>query len=532
MITVYSDMYYYFKESKTVYSEVTKKWKHLALVRGAEDSIYLDHKLIASASFSIITVNPVFVCSLTLYKISVTFKMLRVWKGALSLSELKQLSYMRLPQGTFNLYTIATFEPFSTFTNTFPVYQYGNSLIDSILTNNTITTVSAGSNPLQCSENEYFAGTKCLKTNVLYIKRDTTPGLVIPIRSQLAENLEWTLETWVYVIQDSSYSKNAIAAIQGDSVKLAVRSSSTNIELDWVYAKVGETKTLSGVFSPNKWNYVAVTSRVELPYYIGEAILNCEGAISVSILYPSVTKEFTKLVLGMDLLDKSSMGRVALKEIRLWKTGNTIEVLKHQMNRRIKHPESDSLLVNYYRIDSDEKEYLEDSGFEGKFSRLRLWNTPHSYLYPIGSSDLTTLMPPNITTPASIGIPPLILCDENSFYSGTRCQKDTSEGEYGYELSNGPFNLPLQNYYLDIEWTFEFWMQIQKISGVDTFILKQICYPSQTGELRLKKSQMSQNLVFSLYQMSGSITFALTPRKWIHYSFMHSIKTGSPCTLR
>ena len=87
--------------------------------------------------------------------------------------------------------------------------------------------------------------------------------------------------------------------------------------------------------------------------------------------------------------------------------------------------------------------------------------------------------------------------------------------------------LPLQSYNLDIEWTFEFWMQIQKISGIDTFIFKQVCYPSKTGEIRLKKSGMSQTLIFYLNQMSGNISFDLTLREWTHYAFIHSIKTGN-----
>ena len=84
------------------------------------------------------------------------------------------------------------------------------------------------------------------------------------------------------------------------------------------------------------------------------------------------------------------------------------------------------------------KKYLEDSGYEGHFTRLRLWNTPHSYQYPADSSDLSTIVPPKVTEPTEVSIPPLVLCDENSFYSGTRCQRDVSEGEFGYELSNGP----------------------------------------------------------------------------------------------
>ena len=230
----------------------------------------------------------------------------------------------------------------------------------------------------------------------------------------------------------------------------------------------------------------------------------------------------------MDRANSALIGKLALKEIRLWSIAFTLDMLAYQMKSQIRQSAEEINLLYYYKIETNSQEELINSAFEGNFETLRLWSTPHNYTIPTSISDVTSL-PPQIVKASSQLIPPLIICDELSYYNSKKgtCEKDQSEYSKTLELSLTPFTIALDTFNYDYDWTMEFWLKIKELSGVDTIIMKQYCIPATTGSITIKKIGISSNLIFYQYGTNQNITFPLIQRKWTHYAFMNSIYSGT-----
>ena len=432
----------------------------------------------------------------------------------------------RLSIGNPGLTTIFSFEPYAICDGCkgFPIYQKSNigniQIYDDTYFPANSYPVSASTNPAKCGTDEYYSGTKCKSTNVLYISRGITPGLVIPIKTRYANNLEWTIELWAFVISDT-----LIASIEGDNCIFSIQSKSGQLSFGLLYGLTGISNQINATFTLNAWHYIVLTARVESPYLTLEAILDSQFSNSTSIILPSVRQNFKYFVLGASRTQNTLTGSVALKEIRLWNIAFSKDMLKNQIRSQIKQSNKEVNLVNYFKIESNSQEELMDSGFEGELLQLKLWNTPHNYSFPISSSDPSTIVPPQIAPAFTLGIPPLIICDENSYYHPKKqtCEKDEEEYSKTLDLSIAQFSIPLDNFYFDYEWTIEFWLLIREISGINTMIIEQYCVPENTGAITFKKVGTSDNLVFYQSNMSQNFVFPQVKRKWVHYAFMNSV---------
>ena len=426
--------------------------------------------------------------------------------------------------GNYGLQTIYSFEAFANcpVCKGFPVYQSPSDNINSVYIDSSspYNTATAISNPMKCNIDEFWAGTSCKPTNVLFISSGYTPGLVIPIKSRLMKNLEWTIETWVYVVVDS-----AIASIEGDSnCMLSIRSTGGQLAFDWLYGSTGIQNAITTGFSLNAWHYVALTARLDTPNYVAEAILDLKYSGISSMIIPSNKPSFKYFVLGTGRSTSTLIGKLALKEIRLWSIAFTKDMLAYQMRNQVRQTSEEINLVFYYKIESDSQEELINSAFEGNYETLKLWSTPRNYTLPSVTSDVT-VVPPQVIKALSQKIIPLIICDEFSYYNskiGT-CEKDYAEYSKSLELSLSQFIIPLDSYNYEYDWTMEFWIKIKEISGVDTAIFRHNCVPACTGAITIKKVGISSNLVFLQSGTNQNITFPLVQRKWVHYAFMNNI---------
>ena len=194
--------------------------------------------------------------------------------------------------GNYGLQTIYSFEPFAQFSTCkgFPIYQTTSDNIDSvysdITTMTSYTSEMAVSSPIKCNNDEYWAGTSCKPTNILMVAQDVTPGLVIPIKTRLSKNMEWTIETWVYVVQDAD---STIASIEGDNnCKLSIRSNHTYLIFDWLYGSTGLESIINTPFTYNTWHYVSLTARLDTPNYVAEASLDLTYSNTSNMIIPSV----------------------------------------------------------------------------------------------------------------------------------------------------------------------------------------------------------------------------------------------------
>ena len=378
-----------------------------------------------------------------------------------------------------------------------------------------------------CKEGLYFAGTECKPNMVLQLKYGSTPGIILSMKSRLIKNFEWTLETWAYVDSTSGKAVASIFVLDGDGTKLSARSSGETLVGEWIYDSMGNQMTIS-TFSTNVWHHVAIVTKLESPYYNAQLFLDGNALTSqtVEIIVKSNVKTFEYLTLGMDRSDYAYMGVVALKEVRVWDVAIDATTLARQMRRQIRRPETEIRLVYYYPIDSTNSECLYDRAFEGDLQDFKLWNTAHTYT--ANGPDPSTIGPPNLKTTFELGLPPLLICDQNSYFSPKKqtCQKDTEESPIGLELSLSPFTIPLTSYKFHVEWTFEFWMLINQIGGVSTSIFSQTCYPSQSGTLSLKKVGVANSLAFMMTDSGYNVTFAQARRGWTHFAFMNDATAG------
>ena len=387
--------------------------------------------------------------------------------------------------------------------------------------------ISSGDNPMVCGPGEYFSGTECKSSTVLHIARASTPGIIIPMKSRFQKNYEWTLETWVYVDSSAGNQIASIISLEGDWTKLAVRRSGTTLVGEFSYDSMGDEMTIPS-FSLDTWHHVALVARLESQYYYGTLFLDCDGstAKAVEIVLKSNVRSYDHLLLGMERADFSYLGKVSLKEVRVWNVALDISTLTHNMRKQIRNPEAEIRLAYYYPLDSTNPENLYDKAFEGDLQDLKLWNTAHTY--KSGTSDPATVVSAKISTTMALGLPGLTICDQNSFYNSRQlvCEKDVEEAPIGLEQSLAPFTIPLTNYYFQMEWTVEFWLLINQISGVGTSIFSQQCYPTQTGTLSLKKVGTSSNLSFSLTGTGFNLIFPQQKHQWTHYAFANDVSTG------
>ncbi len=403
---------------------------------------------------------------------------------------------------------------------------------------NTITESSGytSDSPLPCDVDMHFTGTRCVKTKFLYIGRistgDTykkTPGVIIPIKSRCTSGMEWTIEAWVYIIYASPISpKTAIFSIEGPRTRLAASVESSTLTLRWTYGLSGNTLSLAAsTFSTGSWHYVALSSRLEYPFYVAELLQDdLYNGIS-KMISPNVKEAYTFFVLGMATDNKGYLGAIALKEVKLWNVGNIRENLLMKMRRQAKT--NDASLLYYFKCDSQDetnKDEIIDSSFEGENTVMRLYATPHNYSSIPVTSDDTDITSPTIYEAGKYSVPPLIICDENSFYTTStniaHCERDKEEGKQTLLLANSQFSLPLSNYAVDQDWTLEFWLYIREIAGSDTYILKQDCIPEKSGQIYLKRNGTNNELLFYFSQSTEALTIPYEKQKWVHYAFINS----------
>ncbi len=402
------------------------------------------------------------------------------------------------------------------------MYQDTSATVASVLTSTLASAAVSGNNPVPCAEGRYFSGSECRPSTVIQISRGLTTGVIIPVKSRLKKNYEWTVETWVYVDSSASTAAAAVFVLEGDGTKLSARREAATLVGEWIYDSMGDKMTINS-FTTDAWHHVALVAQLDSPHYDAKLYLDGDSttAQTVEIILKSNVKTFEYLTLGMDRSNYDYTGIVAMKEIRVWDVALHVSTISRQMRRQIKNPGAEIRLVYYYPMDSENRENLYNRAFEGDLEDLKLWNTAHTYTS--GGPDPSTVGPPNITSTASLGIPLLTICNQNSFYSASShiCMLGSEEAPIGLEQSLAPFTIPLTSYYFQPEWTFEFWILINQIGGVSTSLFSQTCYPAASGTLSLKKAGVTDNLVFTLTDSGSNITFPQAKRTWTHYAFVN-----------
>ncbi len=426
-----------------------------------------------------------------------------------------------------SLLTVYTFEPLGALAGVFPAYQDTMKVASSVVISSSITGVSAGNNPTVCEWDEYFSGSECRSNTVLHMRQGYTPGVIVPMKTRFQKNYEWTLETWVYVYSSASTTVAAIIGLEGNWAKLSARRDGTTLVGEWSYDSMGDEMSISS-FTTDTWHHVALVTTLEAPYYDAKLILDCDESTTqtVEVVIKSNVRTFDYLTLGMDRSDYDYMGRVALKEIRVWNVALDISTLKYQMRKQIRNSDAEIRLVYYYPLSTSNRENLYDQAFEGDLQDLKLWNTPHTY--KTGGPDPSTITAPTITTTMELAIDPLIICDGNSFYNSRlkNCEREAEEFPIGLEQSLAPFTVPLTNYYFQVEWSVEFWLLLNQVSGVGTAVFSQKCYPAQSGTLSLKKVGTSSTFAFSVLGSGYNISFPQEKRRWNHYAFVNDVSSG------
>eukprot|EP00826_Nyctotherus_ovalis_P003957 TRINITY_DN10820_c0_g3_i1.p1 TRINITY_DN10820_c0_g3~~TRINITY_DN10820_c0_g3_i1.p1 ORF type:complete len:369 (-),score=76.06 TRINITY_DN10820_c0_g3_i1:442-1428(-) len=187
------------------------------------------------------------------------------------------------------------------------------------------------------------------------------------------------------------------------------------------------------------------------------------------------------------------------------------------MQRRLKNPGAETRLVYYYPIDEILTDYIIDKSFEGDLQTTRLWSTTTVS----GAPD--DLLPPQIVHASSLGIPPVIICDKNSYYNklSTRCERDNSQTFLSLEQSTATFVLPLSQYQFTSEWTLSFWLLIDQLVG-NTLLFSQACDLPTDGTVSLMRIESSSLLRFSVAGAEDAITVPSGDHRWFHYSFVNS----------
>jgi len=501
-------------------------WHHYAIIYGGQDKLYIDGRLVGDPGTH---VGGAFAPKIVMNAAAISMKQFRMWNRVLSVEEIKIFSRMRLDTSVLGLCSIYTFEPYDKLSKGFPIYLRSvPDTVKNMVVKPEFSSISQSDTPLLCDKGEYFAGTTCKPSVALHIQRGVTPGIEIPMKSRARKNFDWTLETWVYAYdnQHPSYKAAAIMSLEGSNTKLNARLNDDELISELIYDTVGTTHSLS-TFGRRVWHHVAVMSRLNAPYYESELVLDGTRFTKSSTIIQSNTATFDTLYLGMDKNEYYKMDHLSLKEIRVWNVALDRKTVAYYMQRQIRNPDLESRLIYYYPFDEVNAEKFTDKSFEGDLQVNRLWSTSHSYKTS-PYSDPDNLIPPKVEYFSEMDIDTLQICDESSFFNSiySKCQKDDDDMPIGLELSASPFTIPLTKYAFSVEWTFEFWILINQISGVSTSIFSQTCYPQRTGTISLRKVGVTNNLEFALAGTGYNITFAQENRRWIHYAFVNNGITG------
>lgn len=497
------------------------KWHHFALVLNSAGRIYVDYEDLGSFDGSQCVSGDT--VPMVLSGMSVLVKQVRFWSAELSAEQLKSYSTGLIAEA--NLCSVNSFEPLATYLSGYPVHE---GATHSFIKQPGAVPFSGDFGSRETTDDEYFTGTKYKSSTLLHIKMGETPGVMMPLKSRARGNFDWTLEAWVYLI--STDALTPIVGIGGSSTLLSIsatKGTSATLISELQYGQGTATNEIPSL-AADSWNYVSLTSHLNDQWYKGELGLNCRHYKSSVSILPVASYTFDFLYLGMNKQAYYSGNEIGLREVRVWMTPLSKETLAYQMHKTIKDSAEELRLLYYFPFDVATTEEYEDKAFEGQFQVNRLWGTRHNY--EDGGSDPEGVVAPKVVLGSELQskVPALVICDERSFYNSetVKCEEKSENAPLSLEQSTATFTLPLANYVFSLEWTFEFWILVESITGLSTSILKQTCSPVQNGSVSLRMIGVTDVLEFSMTGADKAIRIAESESRWIHYSFVNDVYQG------
>lgn len=400
-------------------------------------------------------------------------------------------------------YIVTTFEPISRNIKVYPVCE-GEYLCHPA--SSAASFEPHASEPVDTAT-QYFAGTTFKPNTLLHFNSDLNQGIRIPVKNTARHEMQWTIEFWVYTV--SLESLLPLISLEGPNAKLATVAANSIVSGELQYGAVGTSASISQSIL-NTWTHVALVSHLAFPQYTLELGVGGEMYATSECTVATHVYSFDFLYVGKE----SEENEVYMKEVRVWKIARTRASIERQMRRELRRPGKNSRLVYYFSINEVSIDELVDKSDGGEGQRNLMWNSAH---YDPSSSYLVSAEIVNGFSK------PLKICDEFSFYNrkSGKCERDVDDVALGLEQSTNYFTLPLSNYYFNTEWTFEFWIYIEHLAGLSTFIFNQVCSYYQPGAISIKKIAIDDIFEFSITGTKETIVFTQSRPQWIHYAFAY-----------
>ena len=344
-------------------------------------------------------------------------------------------------------------------------------------------------------DGEYFAGNSFKRNTLLHIDSNTNQGIRIPVNNSFRRVMEWTIELWVYVKTERMIP---IISLEGSNAKLSISAKRETVDAELLYGTVGASTSLRESI-PNTWTHISLVTYLSFPQYALELGLNGNRYSNTGCIVTTHEHSFDFLNIGMNIPEGSE---VYFKEIRVWKIPRTRISIARQMQRELRGAERNNRLVFYFPVNEITIDGLIDRSHGGVYL---MWNNVDSAKIVDGFSEV------------------LKICDEYSFYNEKtyECEKDADDLVLGLEQSTNFFTVPLSRYYFNNEWTFEFWMYVEHLAGLSTYILNQMCIRYLPGAMSIRKMAMSNIFEFGITGTRETILFTEVRPQWIHYAFIY-----------